>query len=241
MCNRLPTKTFLAFGCPHVDTHCPCYYHQETTIHILRDCPWAKEIWSQSPRILPLSFFRLSLQDWLRSNATQNIVILPQQIPWSVYFPFTCWNIWLARNERTFKGQSRSQHSLIYSSMQATTEFYYLAGTARRAQVRLPWLIRWHVSPHPFIKLNTDGSALGNPGIAGAGGILRDHLGHWISGFSLHVDLATNDMAELAAVRQGLAMVWTMGFKYIQLELDSQVVLTWLTNHNMSYPPNMMP
>ena len=55
------------------------------------------------------------------------------------------------------------------------------------------------------------------------------------------MDLATNNMAELAAVRQGLAMAWTMGFKYIQLELDSQVVLTWLTNHNMSYPPNMMP
>ena len=48
-------------------------------------------------------------------------------------------------------------------------------------------------------------------------------------------------MAELDVVRQGLAMAWTMGFKYIQVELNSQVVLTWLTNHNMSYPPNMMP
>ena len=31
-----------------------------------------------------------------------------------------------------------------------------------------------------------------------------------------------------------------MGFKYIHLELDSKVVLTWLTNPNMSYPTNMM-
>ena len=44
--------------------------------------------------------------------------------------------------------------------------------------------------------------------------------------------LATNNMVELATARQGLAMAWTMGFKYIQLELDSKVVLTWLTNHN---------
>ena len=36
-------------------------------------------------------------------------------------------------------------------------------------------------------------------------------------------------------------MAWTMGFKYIHLELDSKVVLTWLTNHNTSYPTNMMP
>ena len=39
------------------------------------------------------------------------------------------------------------------------------------------------MSPNPFITLNTDGNALGNPGIAGAGGILRDHLGQWISWF----------------------------------------------------------
>ena len=31
-----------------------------------------------------------------------------------------------------------------------------------------------------------------------------------------------------------------MSFKFIQLELDSKVVLTWLTNNNVSYPTNMM-
>ena len=97
------------------------------------------------------------------------------------------------------------------------------------------------MSLKPFITLNNDGSTLGNPGIAGAGGILRDHLVQWISGFSLQVGLATNNMTELVAVGQGLAMAWIMGFKYIQLELDSKVVLTWLTNHNTSCPTNLMP
>ena len=122
----------------------------------------------------------------------------------------TCCNLWLARNEWTFQNQSQSQHSLIYF-MQAAMKFYFLAGTAKRTQVRLPHIIWWHVSPNPYIKINTDGSALGNP-----------------------------NMAELAAVRQGLAMIWNMGVKYIQLELDSKVVFTWLTNHNASYPTNMM-
>ena len=70
---------------------------------------------------------------------------------------------------------------------------------------------------------------------------MKDHFEQWISGFSLHVGLATNNMVELAVARQGLAMAWTMGFKYIQLELDYKVVLTWLTNHNASYPTNMIP
>ena len=94
---------------------------------------------------------------------------------------------------------------------------------------------------NPVIKINTNGSYLGNPGIAGAEGILRNHLGQWILGFSLHVGLATNNMVELFAVRQGLTMVWNLGFKFIYLELDSKVVINWLKNSNTSFPTNMLP
>ena len=41
----------------------------------------------------------------------------------------------------------------------------------------------------------------------------------------MHVGLATNNMAELEAVRQGLTMARNMGVKSLQLELDSKVVL----------------
>ena len=96
-------------------------------------------------------------------------------------------------------------------------------------------------TPYPYLKLNTDGNALDNPGLAGVGGMLRDHQGRWILGFSAQVGLATNNMVELATVRQGLAMAWNAGVKLLQLELDSRVVLTWLTNKNMNYPINMLP
>ena len=94
--------------------------------------------------------------------------------------------------------------------------------------------------PDPYIKLNTDGSAIGNLGLAGAGGLLRDGLGEWISGFSLHLGLASNNMAELAALRQGLIIAWDMGFKFIHLELDSMIVLTWLVEKKDTYPINML-
>ena len=79
--------------------------------------------------------------------------------------------------------------------------------------------------PAPYNKLNTDGSAIGNPALASAGGILRNHMGNWLAVFSLHLDIASNNMAELATVRQGLALAWDMGFKFIQLELDSITVV----------------
>ena len=48
-------------------------------------------------------------------------------------------------------------------------------------------------------------------------------------------------MIELAAVKQGLEMAWNMGYKFLHLELDSKVVLSWLTNNNVNYPTNMLP
>ena len=200
MRNRLPSKAFLAFGRQHVDSLCPRCQSPETTLHILRDCPWEREIWCQSPGILPLSFFGMPLQNWLQYNATLERAILPHLIPWRVFFPFTCWKLWLARNERIFNHQSRSQHSLLHSAVQAATKFHFLAGVVHQTPRLIPQIIRWHTPPSPFLKLNTNGSALGNPGLADAGGVLRDHWGQWISGYSLHVGLATNNLAELAAV-----------------------------------------
>ncbi|KAF7801643.1 ribonuclease H [Senna tora] len=54
------------------------------------------------------------------------------------------------------------------------------------------------------IKINTDGSALGNPGRAGFGGVCRDKNGLWLRGFSGNIGQSTKMMAELAAIRAGL-------------------------------------
>ena len=184
-----------------MDLRCPRCHCPETTIHILRDCPWAKEVWRQSPGLLPMSFFQQPLQEWLRRNTTMEGTLLPHHLPWQVYFPFTCWKLWLARNERIFKAHSRSQHSLVFSSIQVATEFYFLAGTTKRTSVRVPQLVKWQVPLYPFCKLNTDGSALDNPGLAGAGGVLRDHQGRWLTGFSTRVGITSNNLAKLVAVR----------------------------------------
>ena len=106
---------------------------------------------------------------------TMKGTLLPHHLPWQVYLPFTCWKLWLARNERIFKAHSWSQHSLVFSSVQAAIKFHFLTGTTKRTLVRVPQLVRWQAPPYPFCKLNTNGSALDNPGLAGAGGVLRDH------------------------------------------------------------------
>ena len=79
-----------------------------------------------------------------------------------------------------------------------------------------------------------------NLGLAGADGLLRNRLIEWISGFSLHMGITSNNIAELGAVHQGLRLAWNLGFKFIHLEIDSMIVLSWLTNNN-DIPPIINP
>ena len=108
MRNRLPTHQYLAFSRPKLNNYCPRCNTPKTTILILRDCLWAKMVWFQSPGILPLLLFQLPLQTWLQTNTTSATLILYHQLPWKIYFPFLCWRLWLARNERIFNSQSHS-------------------------------------------------------------------------------------------------------------------------------------
>ena len=132
----------------------------------------------------------------------------------------------LARNKRIFKNQPSSQHRIVHKTIQAVIKFFYLATPVKPVRNSIPQIIKWIALIDPFTKLNMDGSALANPGKAGAGDLLRDSSSLWISRFSLSMGITTNNMAELGAVQQGLMMAWDLGFKFIQLELDSVIVLS---------------
>jgi len=65
--------------------------------------------------------------------------------------------------------------------------------------------IYWSRPPPELVKLNTDGSALGNPRRIGVGGILRDCNGNLIHDFASPLGFRTKNQAELEAACIGLA------------------------------------
>ena len=75
--------------------------------------------------------------------------------------------------------------------------------------------------------MNTDGSSLGNPGSSGVGGIIRNDRGHLVHAFSSHIDFGSNNRAELLALLQGLKACKHLGIHLVEIELDSQVVISW--------------
>ncbi|KAI3443768.1 hypothetical protein Pfo_000433 [Paulownia fortunei] len=94
--------------------------------------------------------------------------------------------------------------------------------------------ITWLEPAQGWIKLNSDGASKGNPGIAGAGGLLRNWNGDVLVAFYEAIGVQTNSVAELHAVLRGLMLAIERGFTRIWIEVDSKLVVQLLTGNSMA-------
>ncbi|KAL0294570.1 UNVERIFIED_CONTAM: putative ribonuclease H protein [Sesamum radiatum] len=107
------------------------------------------------------------------------------------------------------------------TSSQSTHSIY----TSSRKLSGKKQLLHWRKPPEGWYKLNTDGASKGNPGISGAGGILRDQLGKVIFAFQEPLGSATNTQAELSAIHRGLQICFSRGLRKIWIETDATAII----------------
>ena len=74
-------------------------------------------------------------------------------------------------------------------------EFIYCYSSSKAPNGSISKLVRWEKPLSGWTKLNTDGVSLGNPRVAGFGGVVRDKRGNWVAAFARKIGL-------LAASRQ---------------------------------------
>ncbi|KAH9667242.1 putative ribonuclease H protein [Citrus sinensis] len=91
--------------------------------------------------------------------------------------------------------------------------------------------IGWSLPNWPWCKLNLDGACKAT-GVAAAGGLIRDHNGHWVAGFGMNLGACSVTMAELWGLYQGLLLAWNKGIRWLCAEVDSCCV-TQLVKNNM--------
>ncbi|KAM3711227.1 hypothetical protein ACJW31_01G091900 [Castanea mollissima] len=72
----------------------------------------------------------------------------------------------------------------------------------------------------------------GNPGKAGGGGILRDHDGNWVKGFTRAIGLASSPIAELWLLRDGLFMCNNLNIQSLLVEMDPSMIINMVCNDN---------
>ena len=120
-------------------------------------------------------------------------------IPWRIIFPF---GLWLHGNNFIFT-IGTVDNQCWKKCLRYSTKFFAVGLEARSKPVKSIIPVGWEKPPWGWLKLNSDGSALNNPGKVGGGGLLRDHEGNWVKGYVRGIGYTNSFMAELWALRDG--------------------------------------
>ena len=94
---------------------------------------------------------------------------------------------------------------------------------------------RWIPPPSGAPKLNFDGSVLGNLGLAGIGGVIRNEEGTIILYYSGPAGVCSNYKVEILSLNIGLREASRYGNQHILIEGDSKCVILWTSQ--ASSPP----
>jgi ribonuclease HI len=97
-------------------------------------------------------------------------------------------------------------------------------------------LIRWNNSNYVGTILNVDGSCMGDPIRTGFGGVLRNHSGTYISGFSGFISNSHDILfAELTALYQGLTLAVSLNYEEVVCYSDSLLTVNLINDDYSRY------
>ena len=115
--------------------------------------------------------------------------------------------------------------SLALEIVRQALEYYHCVASPGMQTCKVLKGIRWERPPQGWMKLNTDGSANGNPGLAGCGGVIRNYAGQWVIGFSKCIDITSSFAAELWGLREGLILCCNLNITSLEMEFDAKVIV----------------
>ncbi len=231
--NSVPVRDTLVARGINIPNTCPrCLGPNESLIHVLRDCPDSSSFWHDLniPNIC-LAAFSLPLIDWLKLNCSIACAY-DGFLPWNYVFSFGIWNLWLRRNIFVFNSCSVIPDP-VANTIAFASELFCLMGKGSHVKLRVPTPIKWKPPDLGWVKLNTDGASLGNPGIAGGGGLIRDSNGGWVGGFARAIGVTTSVQTELRALKDGLMLAIDLGIPYLAIEMDSLVAVEFVNSKTM--------
>ncbi|KAH9791596.1 putative ribonuclease H protein [Citrus sinensis] len=233
---RLKTKAEIARRHMVINTECDrCGAPVEDILHVLRDSMGTKGFWY---RVIPVAmrqhFFQAPFKEWMINNL-QNAWPITGVRNWVCFFGIAIWRLWFWRNQFWVNGLAMDSLSMVNDVKARTKEVILIQGSSLSlTNKKVNKWIGWSPPNWPWCKLNSDGACKVN-GVAAAGGLIRDHSGHWVAGFGLNIGNCSVTTAELWGLYQGLTLAWNKGIRWLCVEVDSRCV-TQLVKNNMVNP-----
>ena len=237
---KMPTDDNLcARGC-HMPSMCTlCGKDAETTNHLFLNCQFALSLWQWLQSIIGynidlsslLTTFEVSKRGWSPQSKLAIIAAI-----------INIFNIiWFCRNNYRFNNTKPnlnaaitkiiSDVSLAGNSTKAVTgpsinDFKILK--AFRVNTHHPNApkvteVIWHPPILQWIKFNTDGASLGNPGQAACVGIFRNRNGEGIGCFAVNLGLANAFYAELMGIILAVECAVNRNWSFLWIETNSKL------------------
>nr|POE59985.1 putative ribonuclease h protein [Quercus suber] len=104
----------------------------------------------------------------------------------------------------------------------------YLGIIEKHVKTKTKIQVRWLPPPFSWVKLNSDESSMGNPDLAGGGGLIRNENVEWIKGYARAISCATSVAAKLWALRDGIQLCISLKVPAVVFELDAKLVIELL-------------
>ena len=188
-----------------------------------------RQIWERLGINATNNFYEGSSILWLEKNCEDNTCRLREHPPWKIIFPFAIWLSWKHRNEAVFRNQLL-QPNVHKDALFRALEFQHCGLNPELLGCRKVVRIKWEKPQTGWAHLNTNGSAIGNPGRAGYGGLIRNDRGEWMGGFSRSLGCSNNFIAELWALRDDLTLCNEMHLNAVDIQLDAKASVQFLSN-----------
>lgn len=158
-------------------------------------------------------------------------------------------NLWKERSRRIFDDSHKPLMEVIDSIIREVGSWLFVTKTfqglsladfvrdwktsisvnAPQQSISFGW---WSPPPPGVLKLNFDGSSLGNPGPSGFGCVIRDSMGEIVRVVAGSIGTADSTKVELMGLLMGLREVRNLQLHVPLIEGDSSVVVGWCSGRS---------
>ncbi|CAL1375471.1 unnamed protein product [Linum trigynum] len=209
--NGLATKARLFHRkCAPNPTCQVCNNPNESLLHCLLYCPHANEAWSSIFPSLPLPPQDSAFFDWIWDikDAISHEAL--------IHIVFLCWNIWKARNERTFKNRVLWPPNVCLQTFRERTEWSSIPRPPSTNDASPTQLRGTHTSTNPPpsnhpLMIHCDGSFISDSQPATYGVVTSNHHGQVSDGRAETFLCSTPIEAEAKAHLEGIKLAQEYG------------------------------